>query len=130
MPSFSQTSKEKLSQCDSRLQAIFNEVIKHWDCTILEGHRDEETQNRYFSEGKSKLQYPEGKHNQLPSEAVDAIPYPIRWDDILRIYAFAGFVLGVAAANDIKIRWGGDWDGDKDFKDQNFNDLVHFELKD
>jgi peptidoglycan L-alanyl-D-glutamate endopeptidase CwlK len=26
------------------------------------------------------------------------------------------------------VRFGGDWDGDKDITDQKFNDLVHFEL--
>jgi peptidoglycan L-alanyl-D-glutamate endopeptidase CwlK len=26
------------------------------------------------------------------------------------------------------IRWGGDWDGDQDFRDQTFDDLAHFEL--
>jgi hypothetical protein len=29
----------------------------------------------------------------------------------------------------IGLRWGGDWDSDKDFSDQNFDDLVHWELK-
>ncbi|MFQ5990813.1 MAG: hypothetical protein ACE5NA_00110 [Nitrospiraceae bacterium] len=42
--------------------------------------------------------------------------------------AFGGFVLGVAEMMDIPIRWGGDWDGDRTFRDQNFNDLSHFEL--
>jgi len=27
-----------------------------------------------------------------------------------------------------KLRWGGDWDSDKVFDDQNFDDLPHFEL--
>ena len=36
-------------------------------------------------------------------------------------------MLGVAAAEGIKIRWGGDWDRDNDLADQSFNDLVHFE---
>jgi hypothetical protein len=29
----------------------------------------------------------------------------------------------------IKIRWGGDWDMDTETKDNNFDDLVHFEIK-
>ena len=28
----------------------------------------------------------------------------------------------------IKLRWGGDWNDNKDFSDQTFDDLVHFEL--
>ena len=37
--------------------------------------------NRYFAEGKSQLQFPEGKHNANPSLAIDAVPYPILWND-------------------------------------------------
>lgn len=128
MPKYSSRSKSRLATCDPKLQKLFNEVIKHWDCTILEGMRDEETQNEYFRTGRSKLKFPSSKHNSSPSRAVDAAPYPIDWQDIERFRAFGGFVLGVAAALGIKIRWGGDWDGDRSFKDQSFNDLPHFEL--
>lgn len=127
---FSKKSAKKLSQCDPRLQRVFEEVIKHWDCTILEGHRDKGTQDEYFRTGKSKLKYPSSKHNSIPSKAVDAVPYPIDWQDTERFRAFGGFVLGVAATLGIKLRWGGDWDGDKDFKDQSFIDMPHFELVD
>lgn len=135
MPKFSQRSLDRLSTCDDRIQRVFKEVIKHWDCTILEGHRDKETQNEYYRTGKSKLQYPNGKHNSLPSKAVDVIPYfaddpHYRWDDWNTWYAFAGFVLGVAASMGIKLRSGLDWDRDKNFGkgDQSFNDAPHFEL--
>lgn len=133
MPKFSQRSLDRLSTCDDRLQRVFKEVIKHWDCTILEGHRDKETQNEYYRTGKSKLRYPQGKHNSMPSKAVDVIPYydrepHYRWDDWNTWYAFAGFVLGVAASMGIKLRSGLDWDRDKDFTDQSFNDAPHFEL--
>jgi len=129
MPAFSSRSKKQLETCDSRLQDLFNEVIKHYDCTILEGHRDEATQNEYYRTGRSKLKYPNGKHNTLPSKAVDVAPYPIDWEDMDRFYHFGGFVLGMAASMGIKLRWGGDWDGDKSFKDQTFHDMPHFELE-
>lgn len=45
-----------------------------------------------------------------------------------RWYSFGGYVKATADRLGIKIRWGGDWDGDFDFRDQNFNDLPHFEL--
>ena len=54
MPSFSGRSKEKLASCHPDLQKVFNEVIKHIDCTIIEGHRGEERQNRFADEGKRK----------------------------------------------------------------------------
>ena len=67
-------------------------------------------------------------HNSDPSRAVDVAPYPIDWNDTERFGRFAGFVLGMAAAMGIPLRWGGDWDRDNDTHDQKFNDLVHFEL--
>ena len=42
MPKFSKKSKSKLETCDSKLQDLFNEVIMHFDCSILCGHRGEE----------------------------------------------------------------------------------------
>jgi peptidoglycan L-alanyl-D-glutamate endopeptidase CwlK len=43
---------------------------------------------------------------------------------------FAGFVKGVASQMGIPIRWGGDWNSDNNLKDNKFDDLPHFELKD
>ena len=129
MPKFGSTSIKRLETCHEDLQQIFYQVIKHFDCSILEGHRGEEKQNKYFDEGKSKVRYPKGRHNANPSRAVDGAPYPIDWDDLDRFYYFAGFVKGIAAMLDIPIRWGGDWDNDTQVKDTGFKDLPHFELK-
>lgn len=129
MPSFSQKSLDKLNTCHPDLQKLFKEVIKHWDCTVLEGYRDQATQDEYYRTGKSKLKYPNGKHNKTPSLAVDVVPYPIDWNDKERFRAFGGFVLGVAATLNIPLRWGGDWNGNKNFKDESFIDMPHFELK-
>ena len=54
MPKFGSRSKSRLKTCDTRLQDLFNEVIKHVDCSVLEGHRGEERQNKFYDEGKSK----------------------------------------------------------------------------
>ena len=123
MPHFGRRSSKNLATCDARLQKVFNEVIKHFDCTILEGHRSEDLQNKYYSEGKSKLRYPKSKHNKLPSLAVDVIPYPVNWSDTDRMRYFAGFVMGVAASMKITLRWGGDWDQDTELKDNKFQDF-------
>lgn len=134
MPKFSQESFSKLSTCHIDLQVIFYEVIKHFDCTVKEGHRNQEDQDRYYKEGTTKLQWPKGKHNHTPSMAVDVYPYPIEMKNIKRFYWFGGYVMGIAQRlkEEGKIthslRYGGDWDSDKDIDDQTFNDLVHFEL--
>lgn len=129
MPHFGETSQERLRSCHPDLQRVFNEVIKTIDCAILEGFRAQHKQNEAFREGRSKLKWDQSKHNKVPSKAVDAVPFPIDWDDKKRFHVFAGFVMGVASQMGIEIRWGGDWDGDWDFTDQRFHDLPHFELR-
>lgn len=127
MPQFGKKSKEQLATCHPALQRLFNEVIKHHDCTIIEGHRSNENQIKAFNSGKSKIKSG-GKHNQIPSLAIDATPWPIDWNDKARFYHFAGKVQGIAQMMHIKLRWGGDWDCDNNLKDQRFFDLPHFEL--
>jgi len=129
MPYFGKTSKKRLSTCDSKLQKVFNEVIKHVDCSILEGHRDKDRQNKLYEEGKTKVKYPNGRHNRQPSSAVDVTPYPVDWKDRERQTLFAGFVIGVASQMNINLRWGGDWDQDFQVVDNRFDDFPHFELK-
>ena len=74
MPKFGRKSKERLNTCESNLQKVFNEVIKHVDCSVLEGHREKDRQNKLFEEGKTKVKYPNGRHNRQPSSAVDVRP--------------------------------------------------------
>ena len=129
MPKFGKKSISRLETCHEDLQQVFYQVIKHFDCTVLEGHRGEELQNKYFNEGKSKVKFPKGKHNADPSNAVDIVPWPVDWEDTDRMYYFAGFVKGIAAMLDIPLRWGGDWNDNTEVKDTGFKDLPHFELK-
>ena len=53
MAKFSKKSLDRLNQCDARLVAIFTEVVKVFDCTVLEGYRSEIEQNRLFEQGKN-----------------------------------------------------------------------------
>ena len=129
MPKFGRKSKESLNTCNSKLQKVFNEVIKHVDCSVLEGHRSKDRQNKLYEEGKTKVKYPNGRHNRQPSSAVDVTPYPIDWKDRERQTLFAGFVIGVASQMGINLRWGGDWDQDFQVIDNRFDDFPHFELR-
>lgn len=134
MPRFSDRSRAILETCHPDLQRVFNEVVKHVDCTVLVGARGKIDQEKAFSEGRTKLHWPKSKHNKDPyrnpnySLAVDVAPYPINWADTARFYYFAGFVLGVASQMGIKLRFGGDWDKDFQLNDNRFDDLDHFEL--
>ena len=129
MPKFGKRSKERLKTCHSDLQKLFKEVIKHIDCSVLEGHRGKEKQNKYFVDGVSKVEYPNGRHNATPSNAVDVTPYPVDWKDRERQTLFAGFVIGTARSMGVNLRWGGDWDQDFKVQDNKFDDIPHFEIK-
>tara|TARA_R100000152_G_C6603153_1_gene59551 strand:+ start:25 stop:408 length:384 start_codon:yes stop_codon:yes gene_type:complete len=124
MPSFSSKSLARLNSTDERLVRVFTEVVKHFDCTILEGKRTVDRQKMLVAQGKSKTM--NSKH--LTGKAVDVAPYPIDWNDRERFTYFAGYVMGIAAKMGIKLRWGGDWDRDTQVKDNNFDDLPHFEI--
>ncbi|MEO0412611.1 MAG: M15 family peptidase [Pseudomonadota bacterium] len=129
MPEFSHTSLQRLASCDMRLQTLFHAVITQVDCSILEGHRSRDRQEAAYARGQSKLHWPRSKHNARPSLAVDAAPWPIDWDDRDRFHLFGGIVLGTAKQLGIALRWGGDWDGDFQTRDNRFDDLVHFEVR-
>ena len=135
MPYFGRLSTQRLSTCDERLQDICNEAIKVYDFSVLFGHRDEIEQKKLFREGKSKLEYPHSKHNNIKSLAVDIAPYPIpkRWGEgnpkeLARFYYLVGIIKAVAHSKNIPIRLGADWDGDGIFTDQSWDDLVHVEI--
>ena len=132
MPRFGKRSKERLKGVDAKLQNVLNEVVKYFDITIIEGLRSQERQNELVAQGKSKTKF--GKH--VDGKAVDLAPYPIDWKARDDFHYLGGFVLGMAASMGIKIRWGGDWNasslfkGQRTTKDNNFDDLVHFEILD
>lgn len=129
MPEFSTRSLAELATCHPDLQRVFAEVVKHWDCTVLDGARSLAEQEENVRRGVSKTLA--SKH-LIQSDgwawAVDVAPTPIDWQDLERFRAFGGFVLGVAALLGVPLRWGGDWNGNRQFKDERFVDLPHFEL--
>jgi peptidoglycan L-alanyl-D-glutamate endopeptidase CwlK len=80
--------------------------------------------------------WPNSKHNETPSRAVDIAPYPIDWEARGRFHVLAGHMMmafhGLQEEGEIRdtldLRWGGDWDRDHVLDDQQFDDLPHFEL--
>lgn len=137
MNHFSEISKQRLDTCHRDLRTLFAHAIQDYDFSIICGHRDKPEQDKAFAEGKSKLKYPNSKHNQNPSLAVDAAPYEkgqgIDWKPRQMAY-FAGYIKGVAdrlyriGTISHRIRLGIDWDSDEDIDDETFIDASHFEL--
>jgi len=132
MRTWSNSSSNNLITCDPKLEWLMTKVRDEVaDISILEGYRDEARQNQMFDEGKSTLRFPDGNHNVFPSMAVDFQPYPMPvskkklWAALAYI---AGRAIEIGKQNNIKIRWGGDWNMNGDLTDQNFDDLYHLEL--
>ena len=128
MARYSTRSEMRLQSCHLHIQRVLRDVLGLFDHTVIEGHRTKAVQNQKVHQGLSQVRWPDGMHNRQPSLAVDIAPYPIDWNDRERFVLLAGVVLGVAHSHGIKLRWGGDWDRDMQVKDNNFDDLGHFEL--
>ena len=148
---FNIRSQDRLNTCRADLIRLFNIVIKRYDCTVLCGRRDKAKQEKAYTDKKSKVRYPNSTHNRFPSRGIDVSPYPIpkNWGriswklipkkhrekikkeikELCEFYNFNGYVKATADQLGIKIRQGHDWDGDNEFNDQSFDDLVHTETK-
>ena len=131
---FGRTSLENLEGAHPDLQRIFYEVIKHTDCKVIEGFRGKIEQDLAYESGKSRVKWPDSKHNVNPARAVDVVPWPIDWDDLERFVLFGALVMWVASRlyhnGEIEhvIRWGADWDSDGDIYEHSLVDFPHFEL--
>jgi len=125
---YSNRSKMYLLTCCEPIQQVFNEVIKYFDCRITCGHRSEIEQEMVYGIN-SKVKWPNSRHNALPSQAIDVIPYPVDWMDRDRFHYFAGHVMAIAKSFGIPLIWGGDWNSDTQVKDNNFDDLPHYEIR-
>ena len=138
MPSFGRTSRKKLDSCHPVLVKLIEEVVRYYDCSVIEGYRTPERQKELVEQGFSKTL--KSLHAKSPSHAVDVIPYPFKssdWKNTKRFYHFQGFVKAtfIQMVNDGRIedawelRCGLDWDGDNDLDDQSFLDGPHFEIR-
>lgn len=126
MYKFGKRSRERLRGVNVKLVNVLNELIKMMDVTVIEGLRSADRQKELLAKGATKVKY--SKH--MEGKAVDIAPYPIDWEDRDRFYYMGGMLRGIAQQLGVKVRFGGDWDGDGETKDNNFDDLVHIELKD
>jgi peptidoglycan LD-endopeptidase CwlK len=131
---FGKASMEKMGMLSYDLQWVLRETLalEIIDFTVKCTYRGKEEQDAYYNADppKSKVRWPDSKHNTNPSKAVDAVPYvngKASWNK-LHCCVLAGVILAVAKKLGVRIRWGGNWDMDGEpITDQDFQDLVHFE---
>ena len=116
---FGKKSLERLAEIHPDLQKICNELIKEMDVTILCGYRGKEEQNTAFINGKSKLQFPNSKHNKKLALAVDIAPSPIDWNDLRRFIDMCAAIEVIADKLKIPVILG---------RDFSFRDYPHVEL--
>lgn len=137
MAEFGKSSAEKLSGCHWDIQKLMERVVLVRDISVVCGVRDRADQNKAFRDGKSKLEWPDSRHNikdpKELSDAVDIVPWPEQYTDPMTMIHVAGIIMGIASemyeTGEIgsEIRWGGDWNRNADLNDQEFKDLWHFE---
>lgn len=133
MPRFSRASELQLATLHPDLQKVLREAIQYIDFTVVEGHRGKRAQDEAYAKGLSKVRWPNGHHNSMPSRAVDLAPYPIDWSEspkaLERFVYLAGFIMCTARRMGIPLRWGGNWMGRDDMRlEGSFRDRPHFEL--
>jgi len=129
---FGQTSAKNYATVTPGLRRVADRVLGYgiMDFSIVCGYRDKGEQNRLFKLRKSKVLWPNSKHNHLPAKAMDCVPFVGRrlsWNK-LHCCVLAGLILAAGREEGMRLRWGGNWDMDSEpITDQDFQDLVHFE---
>jgi len=132
---FGPKSSKELETCHRDLRFLARYILNLGilDISVIEGHRAKLKQDNFYysTPQRSKVKFPDGKHNSQPSEALDIVPFingEASWNK-LHCCVLAGIVLTAAKHLGINIRWGGNWDMDSEpITDQDFQDLAHYEL--
>jgi hypothetical protein len=94
-------------------KVILNEAIRVTDFKVVKGHRGEEEQTHAYVTGASQVDWPDSKHNSIPSMGVDLAPYPIDWKDLKRFYILYGVIKAIAFQHGVKITCGVEWGWDE-----------------
>ena len=123
-------SLAQLDTCAPDLARVIQRaaVLSPFPFRVLLGFRDQAAQEAAFAAGLTQEHWPNGKHNQQPSEATDLAPVPIDWKDTARFTFLAGVVMAAAKLEGVDVRWGGDWAENGRLRFNHFNDLGHFEI--
>ena len=128
---FGPKSRKALSSADYRLQELAHIVLKIKDHSIIKGHRGQVEQDKAYASGASELFWPNGKHNGIPSKAIDVQTYPrpeteqkLKEEQLYLL----GLYVGIASEMGITLRSGADFDRDGQTTDSTFFDGFHVEL--
>lgn len=123
-----EVSQLKLAECHESLQVLCAEVSRYIPFKVICGYRGQVEQDAAKTAGNSTQSWPNSKHNQMPSLAVDIIPLPLDWKDLPAFARVFGHFERVAKEKGIKIRWGADWNNNYRTTDERLVDSGHIEL--
>ena len=135
--SWGPTSAACLATCHPLIVTLFQRAIKRpdlpHDLTVVYGHRTHAEQAALYAKGRRGIpgEKPvtwvkpgKSKHNRLPAEAVDVVPYidgnpsPSDWGPIRAcapaIRAEWALMVAEGLTGGATLHWGGDWDGPPD----------------
>lgn len=109
--------EEKLATAHSKLGDFFRLAkAKYPDLHVSWAYRDQASQDQAFTDGKSKLKFPDSAHNKTPSLAIDLFQI-----DEQGLAVFDGVRMAkVCEEFGQGIKWGGQW--------RSLGDSDHFEL--
>ena len=141
-------SRGKLAGVHPNLVRVIERAIQisRVDFRVIEGVRTPARQKKLYAQGRTapgpKVTWTlNSNHFIKPAtgfgHAVDLLPAPYDWklvdpkstpemDDAFALVAAAMYQ--AAAELGIKIRWGANWDGDKQWREKGETDNPHFEL--
>lgn len=144
MPPFTlgPTSRARLAGVHPDLVRVVERaiVLTRQDFTITEGVRTLARQQALYAQGRTApgkivTSTLNSKHRVQADgfgHAVDAPPYPIRWEgtpeNLARFDAVAKAMFEAAGELGIGLRWGADWDRDGKARERGESDSPHFEL--
>jgi peptidoglycan L-alanyl-D-glutamate endopeptidase CwlK len=97
---------------------------------FMGGLRTPEEQNQLFKDGYSKCDGYTKISKHQSGEAIDVNVFVdskvVENKEMLCV--IAGVMFSCASELNIKLRWGLDWNGNGDIRDNKFNDMYHFEI--
>jgi len=134
--SYGRTSSGVLITASLNIQLVFDEALAMGliDISAIEGRRARARQNRLYRIDRSRVMWPDSKHNVLKPDdlahAIDAAPFVNGKisDNYYHCIYLAGVIQCCGKKLSIPIRWGGNWDMDGEpVTDQDFQDLWHYE---
>lgn len=129
----SKLARAKLMPCMQKVAdaALAEGVI---DFRILDASRGRLAQEKAKALGHSTVGFGNSAHNWVPALAMDLFPAPYSWENRQAFITLAKVVLAMPAKHNIlgpdgkqiRLRWGGDWNGDGNLSDG--WDMPHYEL--